>query len=68
MGLLFAGLMVFGKVIFATSLVLMVGSLAISLIEIRMSVGALNLQLCNMEQEPPRDDAPRAASGITHPN
>jgi hypothetical protein len=68
MGLLFAGLVVFGKVIFAASLVLMVGSLAISLIEIRMSVGALNLQLCNMEQEPPRDGTPRAVSGIEHPN
>lgn len=68
MGLLFAGLVFFGKVIFAASLVLMVGSLAISLIEIRMSVGALNLQLCNMEQEHPRDGTPRAASGIQHPN
>lgn len=67
MGMLFAGFEAFGKVIFAASLVLMVGSLAISLIEIRMSVGALNLQLSNMEQEPPRDDTPRAVSGNDHP-
>jgi hypothetical protein len=50
MGLLFAGLVFLGKVVFAISLVLMVGSLTISLIEIRMSVGALNLQLSDMEK------------------
>lgn len=50
MGLLFAGLMVLGKIVFAISLVLMAGSLAISIVEIRMSVGALNLQLSDMEQ------------------
>lgn len=50
MGALFAGLIFVGKIIFAISLVLMVGSLTISLIEIRMSVGALNLQLSDMEQ------------------
>jgi hypothetical protein len=50
MGALFAGLVLLGKLIFALSLLLMVGSLAISLIEIRMSVGALNLQISDMEQ------------------
>ena len=50
MGLLFAGLIALGKIVFAISLLLMVGSLTISLIEIRMSVGALNLQLSDMEQ------------------
>ena len=50
MGALFAGLILVGKIIFAFSLVLMVGSLALSLVEIRMSVGALNLQLSDMEQ------------------
>jgi hypothetical protein len=50
MGLLFAGLVFLGKVVFAISLILMVGSLTISLIEIRMSVGALNLQLSDMEK------------------
>jgi len=49
MGLLFAGMALLGKVIFAISLLLMVGSLTISLVEIRMSVGALNLQLSDME-------------------
>ncbi len=50
MGLLFAGMIFVGKVVFALSLFLMVGSLTISLFEIRMSVGALNLQLSDMEQ------------------
>jgi hypothetical protein len=50
MGLLFAGMVFLGKVVFAVSLLLMVGSLTISLIEIRISVGALNLQLCDMEK------------------
>lgn len=50
MGALFAGLVFFGKIVFAISLVLMVGSLTISLIEIRMSVGALNLQLSDLEK------------------
>ncbi len=50
MGLLFAGAMLIGKIVFAFSLILMVGSLAISLVEIRMSVGALDLQLRDMEQ------------------
>ena len=38
------------QIVFAISLVLMVGSLTISLVEIRMSVGALNLQLSDMEE------------------
>jgi hypothetical protein len=50
MGLLFAGLILFGKIVFAISLILMVGSLTISLIEIRISVEALNLQLHDMER------------------
>lgn len=50
MGLLFAGMVFLGKVAFALSLALMVGSLTISLVEIRMSVGALNLQLRDMEK------------------
>ena len=49
MGLLFAEIEFLGKVVFAISLILMVGSLTISLVEIRMSVGALNLQLSDME-------------------
>ncbi|WP_442505161.1 DUF2721 domain-containing protein [Novipirellula sp. SH528] len=51
MGLLFAGLIALGKIVFGISLVLMVGSLAISLWEIRMSVGALNLQLGDLEKQ-----------------
>ncbi len=50
MGLLFAGLLFIGKIVFSLSLVLMVISLAISLVEIRLSVGALNLQLKDMDQ------------------
>ncbi|MCM2370268.1 DUF2721 domain-containing protein [Aporhodopirellula aestuarii] len=50
MGLLFAGQIGLGKIVFGFSLILMVGSLAISLWEIRMSVGALNLQLGDLEK------------------
>jgi hypothetical protein len=46
---LFAGWQVAGKAIFAASLLMMCGSLTLSLIEIRMSVGALDLQLKDME-------------------
>ncbi|MDA8743468.1 DUF2721 domain-containing protein [Rubripirellula amarantea] len=53
MGLLFAGLVVVGKIVFALSLILMVGSLAVLLREISMSVGALNLLLQDMETEHP---------------
>lgn len=47
---LFAGLELFAKITFAASLVLMAGSLALSLHEIQVSVNALNLQLSNLEQ------------------
>ncbi|MBB3205794.1 hypothetical protein FHS27_001598 [Rhodopirellula rubra] len=50
MGLLFAGQIAIGKGVFGLSLILMVGSLAMSLWEIRMSIGALNLQLGDMEK------------------
>ncbi len=46
---LFAGWQDAGKAIFAASLLMMCGSLTLSLIEIRMSVGALDLQLKDME-------------------
>lgn len=46
---LFAGWQVAGKAIFAASLLMMCGSLTLSLIEIRMSVGALDMQLKDME-------------------
>ena len=49
MGTLFAGWVAAGKTIFALSLLLMAGSLALSLIEIRMSVGALDVHLRDME-------------------
>lgn len=49
MGVLFAGWQAVGKVIFAVSLLLMVGSLSLSLWEIRLSVGALDLLLRDME-------------------
>ncbi len=48
---LFVGWMTIGKVIFAFSLALMVGSLTLSIIEIRMSVGALDLHLSDIEQD-----------------
>ena len=49
MGALFMGWLAVGKLIFGASLVLMAGSLALSLIEIRMSVGALDVHLKDME-------------------
>lgn len=49
MAALFAGWSTLGEVIFALSLLLMVASLTISLIEIRMSVGALDFLLSDME-------------------
>lgn len=50
MAALFAGWVTAGKAIFAFSLLLMAGSLTLSLIEIRMSVGALNVHLRDMER------------------
>ena len=50
MAALFLGWIALGKAIFAFSLLLMAGSLGLSLIEIRMSVGALNVHLRDMEQ------------------
>jgi hypothetical protein len=47
---LFAGWVDVGKWIFAASLILMVISLAISIREIQISVGALDLQLIDLEQ------------------
>lgn len=49
MAALFADLQLVGKIIFGFSLLLMVGSLTLSMMEIRISVGALNLHLRDME-------------------
>ena len=38
-----------GKILFATSLILMMVSLGLSLREIQVSVGALNLRLSDLE-------------------
>jgi hypothetical protein len=51
MGTLFVGFIEFGKLIFGASLVLMCLSLVLSLIEIRMSVGALDVHLRDMRNE-----------------
>ena len=51
MFVLFAGLEAAGKVVFACSLVLMMASLAVSIWEIWISVGALNIQLSDLERE-----------------
>lgn len=45
MGLLFAGWIFAGKIVFAISLLLMILSLGISLVEIQMSIGALDILL-----------------------
>ena len=47
---LFAGWVMVGKWIFAVSLVLMVISLAMSIREIQISVGALDLQMIDLEK------------------
>jgi hypothetical protein len=50
MFVLFAGQLTVGKYIFAVSLLLMIGSLALSIREIQVSVHALNLQLSDLEE------------------
>ncbi len=49
MAALFMGWVGIGKLIFGGSLILMASSLALSIIEIRMSVGALDVHLKDME-------------------
>ena len=49
MGALFMGWLDLGKIIFRASLVLMACSLALSIIEIRISVGALDVHLKDLE-------------------
>ena len=51
MFLLFAGKIVFGKFIFGLSLVLLILSLGLSVVEIQISVKALNLQLSDIEEK-----------------
>jgi hypothetical protein len=48
---LFAGWMLAGKIIFGISLVLMMISLLLSLREVQVSVGALNLTLSDLERD-----------------
>ena len=50
MFLLFAGWILAGKIVFVVSLVLMIGSLGISLVEIHMSIGALDILLKDIER------------------
>ena len=52
MFMLFGGKLMLGKIIFAASLVFMLGSLGISLQEILISMQALNLELSDMESGP----------------
>lgn len=56
---LFFGQPMIGQVIFAISLILMVLSLIVSLIEIQFSVNALNIHLSDLEQK--RDQTPLAS-------
>lgn len=46
---LFAGLVVVGKILFGLSLIMLLISLALSIIEIQISVDALNIQLRDLE-------------------
>ena len=48
---LFAGSALIGKIVFGISLLLMLGSLALSLQEIMISVEALRLELSNMQKK-----------------
>jgi hypothetical protein len=50
MFVLFAGLMELGKIIFATSMILLIISLILSVREIQISVNALNLHLQDLEK------------------
>lgn len=49
MFLIFAGEFLIGKIIFGVSLILLMGSLALSIREIQISVNALNIQLSDLE-------------------
>ena len=49
MFLLFIGQLLFGELIFGVALLLMMGSLALSAWEIKLSIGALELQLSDLE-------------------
>jgi len=49
---LFAGLEIVGQYLFGASLVLLMVSLALSLREVQVSVGALNLHLSDLEKKP----------------
>ena len=50
MFLLFVGQIIGGEVVFGVALLLMMGSLALSAWEIKLSIGALELQLSDMEE------------------
>ncbi len=52
MFVLFFGKVVFGKTLFAASLVLMIVSLALSVREVQVSVKALDLHLLDLEERP----------------
>ena len=54
MFVLFAGKILFGKIIFGLSLILLMISLALSFREVQISVEALNLALSDMEQSSER--------------
>lgn len=54
MFLLFGGFIFAGKIVFATSLILMIASLMLSLWEIQISVGALDIHLRDLEKNVPR--------------
>lgn len=52
MFLLFLGIVIPAQVLFGTAMISMTGSLALSGWEIKLSVGALELQLCDIEAYP----------------
>ena len=58
MGLLFFGGVLAAQIMFSLSLVMMAASLTISIIEIRMSVGALDLHLADLKSA--RDEISRS--------
>lgn len=66
MAVLFFGFMRAGEVTFGVSLVLLLLALALSVREIQISVGALNLQLADLEDDAPAR-MPRATAEVPAP-
>lgn len=58
MVLLFFGFVMLGEFVFSTGLIAMIFSLILSLVEIQMSIRALDIHLQDIEQTEPGEEAP----------